>query len=72
MALGDPYVSLAELKDYVGIPSTELGKDSVLQFALDSATREIEDYCERQFNKELSATQRVFVPDDQCQIEVDD
>lgn len=72
MALGDPYVTLAELKKYVGIPVNELGKDEVLQFALDSATREIEDYCERQFNKESSATARVYEPDDRCQIEVDD
>lgn len=72
MAIGDPYVTLAELKKYVGIPVDELGKDDVLQFALDSATREIEDYCERQFNKELTATPRVFVPDDHCQVEVDD
>lgn len=60
MALGDSYATLAELKTHVGIPADEDMKDEVLQWALDSASREIETCCERQFNKTTTATQRTF------------
>lgn len=72
MALGDPYVSLTELKSYLGIEASDETKNTALQFALDGATREIEDHCERQFNKEAAASQRLFKAGDPYDIEVDD
>jgi hypothetical protein len=60
MALGDTYATLAELKTHVGIPVDEDMKDEVLQWALDSASREIENCCERQFNKTTTASQRTY------------
>lgn len=72
MAIGDPYVSVAELKSYMGIPAEELSKDNELTAALKSASREINRHCERQFGKADTATARLFKPEDSCCIEVDD
>lgn len=60
MALGDTYATLDELKAYVGIPAGETMKDTQLDWALDSASREIEGCCERQFNKAIVVSQRMF------------
>ena len=62
MAIGDPYASLEEFKDYMKMT----GKDSYddgLQDALSSVTTEIEGRCNRQFNKAASASQRSYYPD---------
>lgn len=59
MALGDNYVTLSELKAYLGL-SNETQFDVALQAALDSATTEIDLYCFRQFNDAGSATARQF------------
>lgn len=72
MALGDPYATLTELKSYVGIAVGETLKDEQLGWALDSASREIEDHCERQFNKETSVSQRIFRMNSALDVEVDD
>lgn len=70
--LGDPYCTLAELKAYRGIAADEDSKDSELTWALESASREIEDHCERQFNKETTVSQRVFRVTDSSCVTVDD
>jgi hypothetical protein len=70
MAIGDSYASLPELKDRLGITDTvddERGND-----ALESASREIESACGRQFNQTASATARIFYPHDACWATVDD
>jgi Phage gp6-like head-tail connector protein len=60
MALGDPYATLAELKTRLGI--TDTTDDTRLSDALNTASRGIEKYCRRQFNKQTGATARVFYP----------
>lgn len=60
MALGDAYVTLVELKAYLGI--TGSANDTQLDDARNAATEAIELHCERQFNKTTSATARVFYP----------
>lgn len=70
MALGDPYATLFELQSYLGIPDAE--DDEQLTDALASASREVEDYCHRQFNDAGSATARVYYPEHGCRVEVDD
>lgn len=60
MALGDPYITLAELRAYMGI--TVDGDDAELEDAIASVSREIERHCGRQFNRADTASQRLFVP----------
>ena len=74
MALGDTYVSLPEFKEYlVGQANANLsGQDGGLNDALMSASREIESYCSRQFNRVETATAREFEPDSYCHTYVDD
>lgn len=70
MALGDPYASLVELKDRLGI--TDAAEDLKLAAALTTATDGIEHCCGRQFNDATSATARVFRADSARLLEVDD
>jgi hypothetical protein len=72
MALGDPYATLAELKDYLKIPVDKTSLDEALGDALASATAEIERHTNRQFNKTTSATARVFEPTSWRGADVDD
>jgi len=67
MALGDPYVTLDELKTYLknaklapGVSNSDL--DPILNSAIQAASDEIETYCGRQFNKETLATAREYTP----------
>jgi hypothetical protein len=66
VALGDPYIELFDFKDYLGIKQGKIDNDGALQDALDSASREIERICNRQFNKDDAApgaaTPRVYSP----------
>jgi len=70
MALGDNYATLVELKAYLGIPDTD--EDDQLTDALDSASRGIEQFTNRQFNDAVTATARVYYPEHGCRVEVDD
>ncbi|GGR52044.1 hypothetical protein [Streptomyces roseolus] len=65
MALGDPYVQLAEFKSYmVGQANANLtGQDDNFREALLSASREIDSICARQFNRTETATAREYEPD---------
>lgn len=62
MALGDPYVELATLKDYLAIPETKIEMDDVLQDTILSSSAEIERHCNRQFNAATSVSARKFAP----------
>jgi hypothetical protein len=75
MAIGDNYASLAELKDYLfgsNAPADTSMYDEQLNFALTSTSREIERYCDRQFNQQTTATPRIFEPSSIRDITVDD
>ncbi|MFE7797063.1 head-tail connector protein [Nocardia sp. NPDC057440] len=58
--MGDPYVTRAQLKQHLGIKDSDASKDDLLDIALDSASREIENHCERQFNQVGTASARVY------------
>lgn len=60
MAIGGDYGDLATLKRRLSI--TDNTDDTDLQSALTSASREVEKFCHRQFNKETTATARVYEP----------
>ena len=70
MALGDPYATRDELKARMDIPDT--ADDDRLDDALASASREIEQWCRRQFNDAGTPTARVYKPRTGCLLAVDD
>jgi hypothetical protein len=71
MALGDSYATIEELKArFDGLDDTN--DDVRLGEALDAASRGIDHFCGRQFNKATAATARVFPPTNRCRAEVDD
>lgn len=63
MALGARYATAAELRGFKGVTATGSVADSDLEDVLDSVSREIEQFCNRQFNDAGTASARVFVPD---------
>lgn len=60
MALGDPYVTAAQLKTRLGIGDTV--DDTAAGEAVLAGSRAIEEACGRQFNVGSSATARLFYP----------
>jgi hypothetical protein len=60
MALGDDYITLSELKSYMGLE--DVSDNAELSDAIDFACRTVEAHCHRQFNKAGVATARVFRP----------
>lgn len=72
MALGEPYVELERLKDYLKFKPDKIENDDNLVDAIASASGEIEKHCNRQFNKSDTATARVFEPSSRTEVKVDD
>lgn len=72
MALGDPYATLTQLKDRLGIDVSDTVDDLTLNDALDGASRGIEHECHRQFNDAGTETARVFYPISSRIVRVDD
>lgn len=72
MALGDPYASLTDIKNYLKLPLADTTRDANLSAALASATGDIEKHCHRQFNLDTTATQRIYEPDNWREVRVDD
>lgn len=71
MATGDPYATRTELKAYIGV--TDATDDTKVDDALASASRGIEQYCQRQFNDAGSTSTREVEPcGDIYWLEVDD
>lgn len=70
MALGDPYISHAELKDYLAISGS--ADDPLLRIAVDAASQQISNHCGRDFNKVAAATARRFRPTSAYLVNVDD
>jgi hypothetical protein len=52
VAFLDPYATRTELKSYLRIDAAQDDYDDDLDDVLDSATREINNYCSRQFNRD--------------------
>lgn len=71
MALGDPYITAAELKTYIG-GITGAGQDTSITNAVNAASRWIGRYCGRDFNDAGTASARQFQPDDRRCLTVDD
>ena len=59
MAVGDPYATLDDLKNYLGMQEDSRFDASMTQ-ALESVSEEIEQHCNRQFHNEAAVSARVF------------
>lgn len=70
MALGDNYITDAELKTRLGISDNI--DDARITAACDTASREVELVCNRQFNDAGSASQRLFHATSRDWVVVDD
>lgn len=71
MAFGDPYATLADLKTYLSMQEDDRFDASLTQ-ALESVSDEIEQHCNRQFNKVTVASTRIFEVDNHRQVVIDD
>ncbi len=78
MALGDAYATLDELKVYLSIldeddeSSVDQYDDLKLSDALMTASREIEAFCDRQFNKTETSSSRLYRPKGCKVVTIDD
>lgn len=74
MAFGDTYATLAEFKTYLKWQGAT--DDAMLTDVLTAASREIEQHCHRQFNRDTAtvptATARQYPPETIWEVEVDD
>lgn len=71
-ALGDPYITVPEMKAYSDIPGINNKFDAIIDSVIQSASEQIELKCDRQFNKAIDATSRVYTPKLPRVITVDD
>jgi len=69
MAMTNPYATLADVKAAARI--TDTIDDTLLEIAIESASRDIDAYCERTFYSAGTAT-RVYIPTDIFFLETDD
>lgn len=60
MALGDPYVTLTEMRAYLKIEAGRTDMNPRLESAIAAASNYVDRHCRRQFNKEDVATARTF------------
>lgn len=65
------YATLAELKTFVGIPTGDTADDTVLTLALDSASLQIDHFCDRTFTADSVATTRDYVVTNTGLLDVD-
>lgn len=72
MAITNGYCTQNELKSFVGIPTTDTADDSLLDDAINAASRQIDAFCGRIFYAEGSASARKFFTDDLYRLRVDD
>lgn len=67
MALGDPYITVAELEAFLG--KTDDGRFAQI---VDAASRDVELFCHRQFNTDGIVTARTYRPLDRWTVFTDD
>ena len=70
MAITNGYCTLNELKASLRIPTSDTVDDDLLELAVESASRDIDQACERQFYS--TATTRIYTPRDSLNCEIDD
>ncbi|MFE6305033.1 hypothetical protein [Nocardiopsis sp. NPDC057823] len=63
MALGAPYITADELRDYMSVTKERPEESEEFEAAVDSVSREIESHCGRQFNDAGSPSPRTYLAD---------
>lgn len=69
--IGEPYATVDDLKNYLSMQEDDRF-DLSLEQALASVSEEIEQHCNRQFNKQTGATPREYEVDNFRQVVIDD
>ena len=72
MAITNGYCTQNELKTFVGIPTTDTADDSLIDDAVNAASRQIDAFCGRYFYQDTSASARKFFTNDLYRLRVDD
>lgn len=70
MAIGDNYITMADLKAYMSIAGDQY--DDRMTSVVSAVSRDVEDWCHRQFNQSDAPTPRVYKPYDRNAVMVDD
>lgn len=70
MAIADGYCSLTDVKDALRLGADDTFDDGLIEVAIESASREIDGYCERRFVSETAT--RVYIPTDSFLVDIDD
>jgi len=65
------YATLSELKEFVGIPDADDQDDDTLELALDSASAQVDAFCDRTFDADAEVTTRVYSPEDPWHVDID-
>jgi hypothetical protein len=65
------YATLSELKAFIGIPDADTVDNTILTLALDSATGQIDAWCDRVFTADSVATTRDYVIDQTGYLDVE-
>lgn len=65
------YATLTELKLFVGIPDADTADDETLTLALDSASAQIDAFCDRTFEADETVTTRDYMVDDIGRLDID-
>lgn len=65
------YATLNELKGFVGIPTADVADDATLTSALDSASAQVDAFCDRTFLADGVATVRQYQVSDTGRLDVD-
>ena len=72
MAITNGYATLAHIRDYLGVPSTDNANTANLERAVAGASRKIDKYCGRTFSDTGSASAKTFRANDPFELDVPD
>jgi hypothetical protein len=72
MSITHGYCTLAEVKAAAGIPLDSDRNDTLLELAVEAASRQIDAHCGRRFWQDSTVVQRFYFPTDRRVLSVDD
>ena len=72
MAITNGYCTQNELKTFVGIPTSDTADDTLIDDAVNAASRQIDAFCGRYFYEDGSTSARKFFTNDLYRLRVDD
>lgn len=72
MTITNGYATLAQVKSRLSVPTATTTDDTLIEEAIESASREIDNHCYRRFYTDASATARVYYPTKSALVAIDD